>query len=320
MNDLLTITDEQEQFIENLLNEVKIEKEFPNFSSEDGETREIIYIPVNDGEIRVIHVNPKNKISKRPLVFVPGWGVIPRNFNDFYEVLHEKIEFYYIETREKKTSRIKRFKAKLTMNQKAKDVGDALNFLGLSGDKDFIIMGSCWGGAIILQGLMDKSIKAPTIVPIDPMHRLWYPQWMLDYVGPLLPIWLLHLMKPLLKWLRLRNMTEKVQKQRAEDLIKEAVMWKWKRAGFHCRHFELFGNLHKIDEEVFVFNATTDLIHDKRDYPKIATEIPKGRFIYMETDESNREYMMGILGREFSKISSSEGIPSILREYEIKIH
>lgn len=320
MNDLLIITEDQEQFIKNLLDDTKIDENLPDFSVEDGETRRIIYVPVDDGEIRVIHVNPKNKISKRPLVFIPGWGVIPRNFIDLYEVLHDKVELYYIETREKGSSRIKRFKSKLTMNQKAKDVGDALNFLGLNGDKDFVIMGSCWGGAIILQGLMDKSIKAPTIVPIDPMHRLWYPQWMLDYIGPILPIWLLHLMKPLLKWLRLRKMTEKVQKQRAEDLIKEAVMWKWKRAGFQCRHFELFGNLHKIDEEVFVFNATNDLIHDKKDYPKIAKEIPKGRFIYMETDESNREYMMGILGREFSKISSSEGIPPILKEFEIKIH
>jgi hypothetical protein len=318
MNDLLTITDEQEQFIQKMLDETKLANNFPDYSVENGDTIEIIYIPVDDGEIRVIHVNPKNKISKRPLVFVPGWGVIPRNFNDFYEVLHEKIEFFYIETREKKTSRIKRFKAKLTMNQKAKDVGDALNFLGLNGEKDFVLMGPCWGGAVILQGLMDKSIKAPTILAVDPMHRLWYPQWMLDYVGPLLPVWLLYLMKPLLKWLKLRNMKEKVQKQRAEDLIKEAVMWKWKRAGFQCRHFELYGNLHKIDEEVFVFNATNDLIHDKRDYPKIAKEIPKGRFIYMETDESYRERMMGILGREFSKILNSEGIPSKFREFEIK--
>ncbi|MHA1561966.1 MAG: hypothetical protein ACTSPA_07545 [Promethearchaeota archaeon] len=315
MNDLLTITEEQEQFIQKMLDETKKDFNFPDYSVEDGETREIIYVPVDDGEIRVIHVNPKNKISKRPLVFVPGWGVIPRNFDDFYEVLHEKIEFFYIETREKKTSRIKRFKAKLTMNQKAKDVGDALNFLGLNGDKDFVLMGPCWGGAVILQGLMDKTIKAPTIVAVDPMHRLWYPQWMLDYVGPILPVWLLHLMKPLLKWLKLRNMKEKVQKQRAEDLIKEAEMWKWKRAGFQCRHFELYGNLYKIDEEVFVFNATNDLIHDKRDYPKIAKEIPKGRFIYMETYESYRERI-----REFSKISSSEGIPSKFKEFEIKIH
>jgi len=318
MDDLLKITEEQEQFIQKMLDETKLVNEFPDYSVENGETIEIIYVPVDDGEIRVIHVNPKNKISQRPLVFVPGWGVIPRNFNDFYEVLHEKIEFFYIETREKKTSRIKRFKAKLTMNQKAKDVGDALNFLGLNDDKDFILMGPCWGGAVILQGLMDKSIKAPTIVAVDPMHRLWYPQWMLDYVGPLLPVWLLYLMKPLLKWLKLRNMKEKVQKQRAVDLIKEAEMWKWKRAGFQCRHFELYGNLHKIDEEVFVFNATNDLIHDKRDYPKIAKEIPKGRFIYMETDESYRERMMGILGREFSKISSSDGIPLKFREFEIK--
>ena len=205
------------------------------------------------------------------------------------------------------------------MNQKAKDVGDALKYLGLSDNRDFVLMGPCWGGAVILQGLMDKSIEAPTIVTVDPMHRLWYPQWMLNYIAPILPIWFIVLIKPLLKWLRLRKMTEKVQRQRAEDFIKEAVMWKWKKAAFQARHFELFGNLSKIDEEVFVFNATNDLIHDKRDYPKITRELQNGRFIYLETDESNRERIMGILGREFTQVSSIEGIPSIFTEFEKKL-
>ena len=319
MNKLVTITEEQVQNIQQMLEETKSKNHIPKFWEQDGETRKIFYVPVDDGVIRVIHINPKNKISRRPLVFVPGWGVIPKGFKDFYEVLHEKVEFYYIETREKKSSRIKKFKAKFTMNQKAKDVGDALKYLGLSDNRDFVLMGPCWGGAVILQGLMDKSIEAPTIVTVDPMHRLWYPQWMLNYIAPILPIWFIVLIKPLLKWLRLRKMTEKVQRQRAEDFIKEAVMWKWKKAAFQARHFELFGNLSKIDEEVFVFNATNDLIHDKRNYPKITRELQNGRFIYLETDESNRERMMGILGREFTKVSSIEGIPSIFTEFEKKL-
>ena len=73
-DNLLTITEDQEQIIKNMLDETKIDEDLPDFSVEDGETREIIYVPVDDGEIRVIHVNPKNKISKRPLVFIPGWG------------------------------------------------------------------------------------------------------------------------------------------------------------------------------------------------------------------------------------------------------
>ncbi|QEE15522.1 hypothetical protein DSAG12_01348 [Promethearchaeum syntrophicum] len=74
------------------------------------------------------------------------------------------------------------------MNQKAKDVGVALKFLELNGNNDFILMGPCWGGAVILQGLMTKTITAPSIVTIDPMHRLWYPQWMLNYIVPILPV------------------------------------------------------------------------------------------------------------------------------------
>lgn len=285
----------------------------------EGDFAEKIFVPVNDGEILVYHIKPKNPVSIRPLVFVPGWGVIPQGFKDLYEVLRDKVEFFYIETREKKSSRLKRFKAKMTMSQKAKDISDALEFLELNKQNDFILMGTCWGSSIILQGLMEKSIDAPTIITYDPMHRLWYPQWVLNIIAPIIPIWIITLLKPFLKWLRLRKMTEKVQKQRAVDFIDNAVIWKWRRAAYQVRNFELFGNMSQIFKEVFVVNGTDDLIHDKRDYPKIAKELPNGRFICFKIHESNRERLMGIIAREFSKSSKEDGIPSIFQNFEVKL-
>ena len=59
----------------------------PHFwEEEDDENSQAIFVPVKDAELRILHIKPKNPISKRPVVFLPGWGVIPAGFQDFYEV------------------------------------------------------------------------------------------------------------------------------------------------------------------------------------------------------------------------------------------
>jgi hypothetical protein len=57
---------------------------------------EQIMVPVDDAEIRVIHVRPERPQTVRPVVFIPGWGVVPQGFQEFYAALHGKAELYYI--------------------------------------------------------------------------------------------------------------------------------------------------------------------------------------------------------------------------------
>ena len=39
-----------------------------------------VYVPVEDGEIRVLHIRPENPVAVRPIVLVPGWGSLPSGF------------------------------------------------------------------------------------------------------------------------------------------------------------------------------------------------------------------------------------------------
>ncbi|MHA1585218.1 MAG: hypothetical protein ACTSWL_08185, partial [Promethearchaeota archaeon] len=193
-----------------------------------------IYIPVKDGEIRVFHHTPTNPISKRPLVYVPGWGGIPKMYQDLYEVLHYRVEFYYVETREKESSHMNRWKAQFTMSQKAEDIGVAIKELGLK-NQDYILFGACWGGAMVLQGVMDGTLNAPTTVTLDPMHTLWYPKWILRWIAPILPPVIFNILKPLLRWMQMHKMHEKRQKERANGMIDRAVMWKWRKTAIQVR-------------------------------------------------------------------------------------
>ena len=312
---MLDITPELEQQVHEMLSAT--ERKVPNFW--ESNTTESLYVPVDDGEIRVYHFKPDNPVSKRPLVFIPGWGGTEIGYVDFYEVIHDRVECYYIETREKRSSKLDRKKEKLDMRQKAKDIQDAINYLELD-KNDFVLFGTCWGGAIILQGLIDGTIDAPTIITHDPMHTLWFPKWFLRYVSPILPLFVIRLMKPVLRKLQMRGMNEKIQRKRAENFIANAEPWKWKKAAQSVKDFELFGNVSRITKEVFVINGTKDKVHNQITYTKIAAEMPFSRFIYLKTDESRRERLMGLVTLEFSKVTKNEGIPTSLRDFEKKLH
>jgi hypothetical protein len=279
------------------------------------EETETHYIPIKDGEIRAFHIKPANPISKRPLVFIPGWGVVPPGFQNLYEVIHEKVELFYIETREKGSSHLNRKEAELTVSQKAEDITKAIDYFGLK-DKDFVLQGACWGASVILEGVMKDILTAPTIVLQDPMNKLWFPFKFLEKMSKFIPVFLVKILKPILKFFALFGMKAKAQKERTKLFIDSADIWKWKNTFEACKNFRLLGRLGDIKKELFVFNGTTDRIHDQAFYPKIAQEIPNGRFIYLETDESRRERLAGLIAREFTKVTSEDGIPKSLAPYE----
>jgi len=277
---------------------------------------EHLMIPVDGAEIRVIHIRPERPEGVRPVVFVPGWGVVPQGFQEFYAALHGRVELYYVETREKPSSRILTRKADMSVSRSARDIRVALEAVGLADGRDFVLVGSCWGSAIILQGLIEETVEAPTIVAADPMHALWFPKWVLRYVSPLLPVFVTGLLKPFLRRAMIGDMKEKNQKARIDRFIDEADTWKWKKSADAAREFELFGNLAGIDREIFVFNGTTDKVHDQKDYPRIARELPRGRFLYMGAHERERERLMAIACMEFARVSAAQGLPPGLEGFE----
>ncbi|MHA1775258.1 MAG: alpha/beta fold hydrolase [Promethearchaeota archaeon] len=277
----------------------------------------IYQIPVEGGTIRVIHYRPPVMMSKRPVVLVPGWGVTLEGFRDTFEVFYNYIEFYYVETREKKSSRIPRYGTSFDMTTNAQDVAKVIKYFKIS-QRDFVLMGTCWGGAVVLHGLIHRILNAPTCVVVDPMHKLEYPRWVLA-IAPVIPVWFLWLLKPLLTFIKLRNHKLPTQRKRIKHFIKNAVLWKWKKTAHQVRRFELFGQVSSIPDEVFIFNATTDNIHDQRNYPQIAREMPHGRFIYMPVDEQHRERLIGHIGSEFALINVQSGCPNGLTLYEKKL-
>lgn len=283
------------------------------------ENSESFMVPVQAGFIRVFHLRPRNPEGRRPVVFVPGWGAVPGAFQDFYEIIHDRVECYYVETREKGSSNLDRSTADLSMDTMAEDLQKVLDYVGLDASGDFIIFGACWGSSVILHGLRRGILKASPAAVLDPMNELWFSKWVIRYITPITPVGFWGMIRSLLKFFLLFGMKQKVQKKRDELFIDNAVPWKWVRAARAVVDFHLLGDLRSIRDNVLVFNGTFDRIHDRRRYPEIASEIPAGRFFFMESSEADREKLMGYIVLELSK-SVGQDVPASLRKHEKKLY
>ena len=312
---LLTIKPEKIQELRRRKDELKQES-VPEYWKEPIST--IHWVPVENGEIRVLHIKPEKPESVRPIVFLSGWQTMPHQFTELYKILHNRVEFFFIETREKNTSKIKRQKADLSLTQKAKDVKKVIEYFNLTG-KDFVLFGTCWGAAILFQGLLDRTLKAPTYVTFSPMHKLWFNKFLLKFIVPFLPAFIISVLMKLVSYVLFIGEKAETQKNRMQLTMKEGTAWKWKKAARAARDFELFGKLNQIEEEVIVISGTNDRVHKIYDYPRFADELQNGRFFYFGFEEDEREIMMGTLIYELSVGSTKSGIPEFFKDYEIKI-
>ena len=285
---------------------------------EPGVGREIL-VPVQGAEIRVFHFPSRDPAARRPIVMVPGFGATPEGFQDFYAAVRDKAELFYLETREKSSSRVPHRGADMSVSRSARDIQQALEALGLARARDFVLVAPCWGAAIVLQGLIEGTIDAPTVLVADPMHTLWFPKWVLRSVSPLLPSAAAIPLRPLITRALLADMREPTQRQRAYAFVYSADPWKWKKSAEAARDFELHGRLAAIRREVFVLNGTADKIHEQIHYPRMAREMPAGRFLYMGTGEHNRERLFGVAALEFARVTAGEGLPQSLARFEKRI-
>lgn len=288
------------------------------------ELAEMIMVPVPGGEIRVLHLSPSaaggtgpeagGETARRPVLFVPGWGALPEEFQEFYDVIHGEVDLYFLETREKRSSNLDSGPWDMSVSRSARDIAEAVEYLGLSG-RDYLLMGACWGSAIILEGLHLGILKPPTVVTVDPMKRLWFPRWALRFFFRWMPPELIALLKPLIVWVKLLKMEEPRQRERAEAFIRDADIRKWKGAAVAARNFQLAGKLASIADEVFVINSSDDTIHDQRYYPVITDRLPRGRFLSLQVGEKQRERMMGFAALAFARTRAEEGVPELFAEY-----
>lgn len=310
------ISQNKKETLDNLLLEFR--RDTPTFY-DPGEC-EVHYVPVEDGEIRVFHHMPEKRMYKRPIVFAPGFGTTPWSWREFHQTHHNLAEYYHIETRDKKSNRIKRHrKVNYRIEQLARDIAEVIKYFNLT-EKDYILTGACMCAGVILQGLINKNFNPPTTIVFDPFTKWTQNRFLIRFIMPILPPFLFGLLKYLFAKIILANMKNEAQKQRNMTTVDAAVPWIWRKFSMQNLNYDLTEKFKEIENEVFVFHGPKDKYHPEGTFEKIAERIPKGRFFLMKASDEDRELLAGIIATSFASITKDDGVPANLSIFEIDLH
>ena len=313
--DMFVHTKEQKKAIHELLDRGR--RDVPTFLDEGAS--EIKYVPIDDGELRYFHHKPEKQTTKRPIVFIPGYVAAPITWVDFH-IPHQGFgEYYYLETREKRSSKIKKTrKTTMTITQTAYDVGVALENLGIA-NKDYVLASSSYGGAVILDGLINEYFDPPSTFVHDPIVKWIWEKSINNILLRVVPMSLLSILRMPIAYIFTAGMKNKANKMRMIEFARGIEPWKFKRCTLQNNKFNIFDDLKKIKNEVFINTGPLDRYHPRLDYYNYAKEIPKARFLFMNTADKDRQLLAGVIGTEFAKITKDEGLPKSLSQFEIRI-
>ncbi|NPE06637.1 MAG: alpha/beta hydrolase [Asgard group archaeon] len=314
-NDNFNLTEDQEKWIKTFIE--KGRRDTPLFCEEG--VNEEIFIPVKDGELRVLHHKPEKQTTKRPIIFLPGYVAAPWTWNDFHRAHHGFAEYYYFETREKKSSKMNRHrKIQLSIKQSAADLADVIDYLGLN-KIDYVLASASYGGGVVFQALIDKLIKPPTTFSFDPIAKWIYSSPLLNAFIRFTPGFILGPFRTIFTKIYLRGMQNQSQKNRMIAFVQGGEPWKFKKSNRQNLRWDIREELSKIDTELFIAHGPLDKYHPRMAYYNFTKSIPKGRFVFMNTADEDRELLAGVIATEFAKITKNDGLPKCLEQFEIKV-
>ncbi len=246
------------------------------------------YVTMSDGvKLRVLHTKPNTGQYLPPLVLVPGLGSIVPGWDRVLLPLKDKIPIYYIETREKKSSKFPK-KKKFEPIRFGYDLKEVLDYFNIK-DKEYVIMGSSLGANTIIYALANHYIDPLVAIIIGPNPTFPIPT-PLKVILPLIPIQTVDLLRPLIKWyvkiFEVDMKTEPEQGWKYERVVDEMEGWKIKYVACGFKDMYLYPMLHKIKAPSILIGAIADKMHKAENTKKFAELIPNAVYVELFTNKA----------------------------------
>lgn len=125
--------------------------------------------------LRVLYFTPAFPSKNIPIVMVDGLSTAVESFRNVIYELARDFPVYYIETREKTSSKISG-KVQFGIEAMGLDIISIIELLGLEDDK-YILIGYSMGATIISDGYRFLESKPNCMILIEPTPVFHYPKW-----------------------------------------------------------------------------------------------------------------------------------------------
>ncbi|MBN1328309.1 MAG: hypothetical protein JXA54_02435 [Candidatus Heimdallarchaeota archaeon] len=269
------------------------------------------YVTVFDGsELRTLTFdNPTKPKEEVEIMFIPGlltvfprWEKVVKELNEYYAV-------HYIESREKRSSKIGR-KATMKIEEMRKDLVDIEKSLGLD-KKKYITISSSMGGSLIIENLAAKALTPIGSILISPGVEIIFPKAIVNLLR-ILPAFAITMFKPYIKW-HLKHKAVDAEKE-PEQLkqytrsITEADFKKMKKVIIkNANRYNGWEHLPKLKDRILLIGASTDKTHSSEFSRKVSNALGNCTFVDLGTNKAAHDTPLVKLTEEFIKELTNKG-------------
>ncbi len=244
--------------------------------------------------LKVIHIYPDEPRFNVPMIFIPGLATTFKSFQKVITFLAKHIPLFYIETREKRSSRIEG-KVSFGIEVQSIDLKKIIEYFDFK-DNEYFVMGFSYGASIVAHSYKDLKNKPAGIIFIEPTPEFHYPKWSLIWIR-FSGARLYNLTKPFAKWyIRNFHVNKKEDKEMAEissKALDNADPKKLSQTVLDIAHYKVWDQLPNINCKSLVVGTSKDGFHNKDEILRMNKMIKDSEFLDLETNYRTHSQEMG---------------------------
>ena len=237
--------------------------------------------------LRVITFNPMMDKNNPAVVFVAGWISLIQGWKDVLREMTKDFTVYYIETREKITSRI-HGKVRYDVGAIGSDIVALVSKLGLE-DEKYILFGSSLGATVILDCVQYLSKRPLCLILVGPNAVFRMPKFGMIIVILFYP-GLYFVLKPFIKWylkhFRLNVRADYAQYEKYCRALDAADPWKLKNAALAFSRYQVWNLLKNIDRPALIVGASEDSLHTPENLKRMVEMMQNADYINLKTNKN----------------------------------
>jgi len=234
---------------------------------------------------RQITFTPQGSAHKSPVLFIAGWVSLIRGWKQVLSEMTKDFVVHYVETREKKTSRI-RGKVSYSIEAMSQDIAALVNYFQFK-NGHYILFGSSLGATCILDCYRVLQIQPRCLILIEPngFFRIpWFWLLIVRLLYPPLYIGFKYVVLWYLKHFRMNVKSDRAQYEKYWITLNAADPWKLRKSVLAVSKYEVWPFLETIRVPVLIFGASEDKLHEPDILERIVSAIRQATYYDLKTN------------------------------------
>ena len=250
--------------------------------------------------LRLITFMPPKKTDNPAVIFIAGWISLIRGWKEVLLEMTRDHIVYYIETREKISSKITG-KVGYSVEDISEEISSLVSHLKLK-DQSYVLFGSSLGGTVILDACRVLKTDPLCLVLIGPDAVFRVPRFGMVIIYLFFPPFYF-ILRPFIKWylktFRLQTDADYAQYEKYCRALDAADPWKLKKAALAFSKYEIWDLLGDIEYPTLIIGASTDTLHEPENLKKMTAMMKRATYLDMGTNKQTHSIKMVEEMRDF---------------------